>query len=70
MTWKPISVTLRLGCLVFGAACFGMAWRLTVLGASGAEEVPPPFTLAFGLSAIALLAAALIGRIPLPDSDR
>ena len=70
MTWKPIAAYLRIACLLLSAAGFGMAWRLTLLGRSGAEDVPPPFIVMFGLVGFAFLAAALLGRIPLPGDRR
>ena len=67
MTWKPVSTSLRLLAVVFSAASFGMAWRLTWLGATGAEDIPPPFTLTAILAGLAFLGVAAFGRYPRPD---
>ena len=64
MKWIRASSFVRFASLVLAAGCLLMAWRLTLLGASGAEDIPPPFTLAFGLAGIVLLAVGIIGRIP------
>ena len=67
MTWKPLPTSLRILAAVFSLAGLGMAWRLTWLGATGAEDIPPPFTLVAGLGGLTCLAIAIAGRLPRPD---
>ena len=69
MRWERASNAVRLVCLLLAAASFGAAWRLTWVGAHG-EDVPPPFTLAAGLAAIAFLCVAAIGRYPTQALDK
>jgi hypothetical protein len=66
VSWERAPVFSRLICLILGLGSIGVAWRLTKLGASGIEDVPPPFTLLAGLTGIALLCIAVIGRYPRP----
>jgi hypothetical protein len=66
MTWARATVFVRLICLAVAIGSFGMAWRLTKLGASGAEDIPPPFTLAAGLAGIGFSCVAISGRYPRP----
>ncbi|MFT3807663.1 hypothetical protein [Arenimonas sp.] len=54
---------------VLSLGCFGMAWRMTALGASGAEDIPPPFILVAGLAGVALLLVSVVGRYPWPASN-
>lgn len=58
------AVVVRLLCFVFGVGAFCLAWRMTVLGASGAEDIPPPFILVAGLSGVVLLFVGISGRYP------
>jgi hypothetical protein len=69
MTWERASTVIRLTCLLLSAGSFGVAWRLTWIGAHG-EDVPPPFTLAAGLAGIAFLCVAAIGLYPAPVPDK
>jgi hypothetical protein len=66
MRWERATVALRLICLVLGVGSLGVAWRLTRIGASGIEDVPPPFTLLAGLTGLGFLCVAVIGRYPRP----
>jgi hypothetical protein len=66
MRWDRVPLPVRLACFLGAAASFAMAWRLTVVGRSGAEDVPPPLTLLAGLTGFAFLAVALLGRSPRP----
>jgi hypothetical protein len=68
MRWVRATVALRLVCLVLGVASLGVAWRLTMVGASGAENVPPPFTLLAGLTGLGFVCMAIVGRYPRPDA--
>ena len=56
------------GAVLVAAGCFGVAWRLTSLGASGVEDVPPPFILVAGVAGLAFLGVGIVGRHPRPDS--
>ena len=51
---------------LLSAACFGLAWRMTELGAAGLEDIPPPFILVSGFAGIALLVVSVFGRYPRP----
>jgi hypothetical protein len=64
--WERVTIALRLICLVLGVGSLGVAWHLTRIGASGIEDVPPPFTLLAGLTGLGLLCVAIIGRYPRP----
>lgn len=64
MRWARATVFPRLLCLLLGAGSFGVARHLTQLGASGLEDVPPPFILLAGLAGIGFLCLALLGRHP------
>ncbi len=68
MKWARASIVQRLICLGLGAGCIGMAWHLTRIGASGIEDVPPPFILVSGLAGLGFLSIAAIGRYPRPDA--
>ncbi len=59
----------RLLCLMLGAGSIGMARHLTQLGASGAEDVPPPFILLSGLASLGFLCIAALGRYPRPETN-
>jgi hypothetical protein len=58
------AIAMRLLCLVLSALSFAMAWRLQRLGASGAEDVPPPFIVVAGLMGFASLLVAGLGWYP------
>lgn len=66
MKWAQAAASARLLSFALSAASFGMAWHLTELGASGLEDVPPPFILVSGLAGIAFLAVSVVGRYPRP----
>ena len=57
-------VVVRLLCLVLGVGAFGLAGRMTALGASGIEDIPPLFILVAGLSGVVLLFVGISGRYP------
>lgn len=58
------AIVIRLLCFVLGVGAFGLAWRMTVLGASGAEDIPPPFILIAGLAGFVFLLVGITGRYP------
>lgn len=64
MRLERATTVVRLCCLLLAVGSLGIAWRLTWIGAQGIDDVPPPFTLAAGLTGIALLCVAAIGRYP------
>jgi hypothetical protein len=66
MKWERVKAPLRLICLTLAAGSFGVAWRLTRIGASGIEDVPPPFILVAGLAGLGFLCIAVVGRFPRP----
>ena len=68
MSWARATVFSRLLCLLLGAGSFGMARHLTQLGASGLEDVPPPFILLSGLAGLGFLCLAVLGRYPRFDT--
>lgn len=70
MNRAKLSKRVRILCAILGGLGLGMAWRLTVLGGSGAEDVPPPFTLIAGIGGFVLLGAGLLGRVPRRDARR
>jgi len=70
MRWERVTILRRLICLLLGVGSFGVAWRLTWIGASGIEDVPPPFTLLAGLAGLGFLCIAIVGRYPSPDADK
>ena len=69
MRWERATGFFRLICLILGAGCFGVAWRLTWIGASGIDDVPPPFTLLAGLAGLGFSCLAVIGRYPRPNGS-
>ncbi|KAF0179384.1 MAG: hypothetical protein FD161_1483 [Limisphaerales bacterium] len=69
MKWARATSFLRLACLLLGVGSFGVAWHLTKLGASGVEDVPPPFILLSGLAGLGFLCLAVLGRYPRPDAN-
>lgn len=64
MRWQRATAVVRVICLLLGAGGIAVAWRLTWIGASGIDDVPPPFILLPGLAGIGLLCVAAIGRYP------
>jgi hypothetical protein len=68
MRWEPVTMFLRLVCLVAGIGSFGLAWYLTRISSSGIEDVPPPFILLAGLAGLGFLCIALFGRYPRPGA--
>ena len=68
MIWKRVQFILRIISLVFGVSGFGFAWFLTKIGASGVEDIPPPFILFSGLAGFAFLLVAVIGKYPQSNS--
>lgn len=66
MRWERATVILRVICLILGAGSFGVARHLTKIGASGIEDVSPPFILLSGLAGLAFLCIAVVGRYPRP----
>ena len=66
MKWGRATVLGRSICLILGAASFAAAWRMTVIGASGIDDVPPPYILVAGLAGFGFLGIAVIGRYPRP----
>ncbi|MEI2719701.1 MAG: hypothetical protein V9E87_06110 [Gemmatimonadales bacterium] len=67
MKWARATGAVRLIALLVAAGCFGVAWRLTSLGASGVEDVPPPFILVAGVAGLAFLGVGIVGRYPSAD---
>lgn len=67
MKWAQAAASVRLASIVLSAGCFGLAWRMTELGAAGLEDIPPPFILVSGLAGLALLLVGLSGRYPRPS---
>lgn len=70
MIWKRVPIFLRIISLIFGVSGFGFAWYLTKIGASGVEDIPPPFILFSGVAGLALLLIAVIGKVPLIASNQ
>lgn len=68
MKWARATGAVRSIAVLVAAGCFGVAWRLTSLGASGVEDVPPPFILVAGVAGLAFLGVGIVGRYPKPDS--
>ena len=66
MKWERATALTRSICVVLAAASFAAAWRLTVIGASGIDDVPPPYILMAGLAGLGFLGVAVIGRYPRP----
>lgn len=67
MKWNRATAPVRLIALLVATGCFGAAWRLTSIGASGVEDVPPPFILVAGAAGLAFLALGIVGRYPRAD---
>lgn len=57
-------------CLVLGAGAFGLAGRMTALGASGVEDIPPPFILVAGMAGTVVLCISVLGFYPWRESAR
>lgn len=70
MRWERAPIAVRLLALVMSVVGFGMAWRMTWIGAQGLEDIPPPFILVAGLFGLACLTLAALGRYPLPASGQ
>lgn len=68
MRWERAAGFLRLICLIMGVGGLGVAWRLTWIGSSGIEDVPPPYILLAGLAGLGFLGIAVIGRYPRPGA--
>ena len=66
MRWERATTVVRAICFLLAAGSFGVAWRLTWIGAQGIEDIPPPFTLLAGLAALGFLCIAVVGRYPSP----
>jgi hypothetical protein len=64
MIWKRIPIFLRIISSVLAGCGFAFAWYLTKIGASGVEDIPPPFILFSGLAGLAFLLVAFIGKYP------
>lgn len=64
MKWKRVLVYLRIISSIFAVSCFAFAWYLTKIGASGIEDVPPPFILFSGVAGLAFLLIAVVGKAP------
>lgn len=65
MNLKRISIFLRVISLVLSTGSFGFAWHLTKIGASGVEDIPPPFNLFSGVAGFVFLLIAIFGKVPL-----
>jgi hypothetical protein len=68
MKLERAKISLRLICMVLGVCGVGVAWHLTRIGASGIEDVPPPFILLSGFGGLAFLCIAITGRYPRPGA--
>ena len=64
MQWARATPAVRVIALTVAAGCFGVAWRLTSIGASGVENVPPPFILVAGLAGLVFLGVGIVGQYP------
>jgi len=64
--WKRVPVNLRIISSLFAISCFAFAWHLTKIGASGVEDIPPPFILFSGLTGLVFLLLAILGKFPRP----
>ena len=69
MKWERVPALWRLICLALGIGGFTAAWHLTRIGASGIEDVPPPFILVAGLAGLVFSFVGVIGRYPRPGAD-
>ena len=67
MQWTRATTAVRLIALMVAAGCFGVAWRLTSIGASGVEDVPPPFILVAGVAGLVCLGVGVVGKYPRTD---
>lgn len=70
MIWKRIPIFLRIISLILAVSSFGFAWYLTKIGASGVEDIPPPFILFSGLAGLVFLLVAVVGKVPLIASNQ
>ncbi len=69
MRMQKISPFVRAIFLFASIGSFTVAWQLTKIGASGIEDVPPPFILGAGLVGTVLLLSVVIGRFPFHGSS-
>ena len=70
MIWKRVPVFLRIISSVLAGCGFAFAWYLKIIGASGVEDVPPPFILFSGIAGLAFLLIAVSGKVPLIASNQ
>ena len=64
MIWKRVPIFLRIIALLFGVSGVGFAWYLTKIGASGVEDIPPPFILFSGIAVLMFLLISITGKFP------
>lgn len=64
MKWKRVPVSLRIVSIILAICSFVFAWYLTKIGASGVEDIPPPFILFSGIAGFVFLLIAVIGNYP------
>jgi hypothetical protein len=69
MKWKRVPVYLRIISSILAGCSFAFAWYLTKIGASGVEDIPPPFILFSGLAGLVFLLIAVVGKFPLSISN-
>lgn len=69
MKWKRVPVYLRIISSILAISSFAFAWYLTKIGASGVEDIPPPFILFSGVAGLAFLLIAVIGKLPISKSN-
>lgn len=69
MNWKRVPIFLRIISAILSLSSFGFAWYLTKIGASGVEDIPPPFILFSGLAGLTFLLIAVVGKVPLSISN-
>lgn len=62
MILKRIPLILRIISLILSAGCYGFACYLTKIGASGVEDIPPPFILFSGIAGLAFLLITIFGN--------
>ena len=64
MKSKRIPVFLRIISSILAGCIFAFTWYLTKIGASGVEDIPPPFILFSGLAGLMFLLVAVSGKYP------
>jgi hypothetical protein len=69
MKWTRVPVFLRIISSVMAVFAFLFAWYLTKIGASGVEDIPPPFILFSGIAGLVFLLIAVIGKFPVSASN-